>query len=144
MAVVFFHDLQQGQGSVQIVAVVAQGLGHGFRHGFQSREVDHRVDGVFLKYFFQRLSVRHVQPVDGHGLAGEHGDALRDLGGAVAEIVGQHHLIAGGKQLRRRMRTDETGAAGKQNGHGMFLLYRAAMQADYSIVILTVRQCLVK
>ena len=111
--VVVGHGLQQRQGGVQIIAVVFQRQLHRFAHGLEAGEVDDGVEIVLLEHLLQRGTVGHVHPVKGRGAAGDAADAVRYVRGAVAEIVGNDHVIAGLEQLHRRVRADKTGAAGE-------------------------------
>ena len=106
------HGLQQREGGVQIIAVVLQRLLHRFAHGLEAGEVDDGVEIALLEHLLQRGTVGHVHPVKGRGAAGDAADARYHVFGAVAEIVGNDHVIAGLEQLHRRVRADEARAAG--------------------------------
>ena len=117
------HHLQQGQGGVQIVAVIGQGLLHGLAHGLVSGQVHRRGDVMGPEHPVQGLPVRHVHPIEHRGPAGDFFDALRHVRAAVGQVVGDDHVIVPLQQLHRDVGPDEPGSTGKQNSlfHGTIL-----------------------
>ena len=121
---VFAHDLQKRHGGQQVVLIVRQGLLHALPHGLEAREVDGAADVVLPEHLVQGRLVPHVDVVEGHLLPGELLHPSQGLGGAVAEVVHGHHIIAQLQQSQTRMGPDVPGAAGDQYLHIFLLILR--------------------
>ena len=105
------HGLEQGQGAVQIVAVVGQGLLHRFAHGLQAGKVNHSVNFLLREHFLHGRPIGNIcsicpDPVPGNGL-----NAVNNFRTAVDIIIRQNHLVALLQQLHGRVRADVAGAA---------------------------------
>ena len=107
------HGLQQRQRGVQVVAVVFQRLFHRLTHGLEAGEVDDGLEIVLLEHLLQSGPVGHVNLVKGRGAACDASDARYHVFGAVAQIVGDDHVIPRLEQLHCRVRADEARAAGE-------------------------------
>ena len=116
------HGFAQGEGGVEVVAVVAQGNGHAFAHSLQAGEVDHRVKGVFIKNAVHGVLIAHVRLIGLHAATHDFLHAPERLGLAVDIVVHHHHIVSRLHQLHAGMRRNEPGAAGQQNSHESRLL----------------------
>ena len=116
------HRFAYRQCAIQIVAVVFQRLGDGFAHRLIGRKVNHRVHLVFRENPIHRIVIAGVRAIELHALAGQLFHALNRLGAAVVQIIHDDDVVPRVQQLNCRVRTDETGAAGQKNVHGIILL----------------------
>ena len=113
----FLHGGNQGKHTVQIVAVIHQGLLAGFAHGFQPREVDDAIHTVFRKHTVKRRFVADVQFVKREALACNLAHAVQAFGMTVYIVVHHHHVVSAVEKLHQCVRADVAGAASNQNVH---------------------------
>ena len=109
------HRLQQGEGGVQIVAVIGHGLGHGFAHRLEAGKVDHGFNVIFGKDPLHGVPVRHVRLIEPGGLSRNGVKPLQHIGAAVGEVVHDHDLLSRLQQLHRRMGPDKARPARQKN-----------------------------
>ena len=114
LAAVVRHRFQQGQGAVQVVAVVGYRLLHRFSHRLEAGEVDHRLDFIVRKDAVHGRLVSRIRPIEQGPDAADLFDAVDHIRAAVGEIVHDHELpVSAADQLHRRVGADVTGAAGQ-------------------------------
>ena len=114
------HHVQQGQGGVQVVPVIGQGLLHRLAHGLVSRQMDGGGNGMLPEHPVQSRTVRRVHVIERRGPARDLPDALRHVRAGIGQVVGNDHVIVPLQKLHGNVRADEPGSAGKQNSlfHG--------------------------
>ena len=122
--VVLPHDFQQGYGGQQVVLIVAEGLLHALAHGLEAREMDGAADVMLLKDFVESRLIPHVDAIEGHFLPRQLLHPLQGFGGAVAEVVHGHHVVAQLQQSEAGVGPDVPGAAGDQYLHNSLLILR--------------------
>jgi len=123
LAAVLRHDLAQGQGGIQIVAVIAQGNGHTLPHCLQAGEVNHRVESVLVEDAVHGGLVAHVGLVNLDAAAGDLLHPFQGLGIAVGIVIHHHHAVARLEHLHTGMAADKPGAAGQKDIHEIILLH---------------------
>ena len=117
LAVKFLHHFQQGEGAVQIVAVVLQGLLDALAHCLKCGKVNDRIDFVGSKNLAQCVFVLAVQLVKSRAGAGDGFNAIDDLCLGIGQIIHNDGLMACLNQFHHGMAADITGAAGNQYIH---------------------------
>ena len=86
--------------------------------------MDDGVDvGVFVKYGGKPHSVADVALVIREVLSRDLFDALERLGRGVRVIVDDDDLLSGVQKFNAGVRADETGAAGNEYCHGMYISF---------------------
>src|SRR5699024_10292537 len=68
--IILLHDLHKMKSSGYIIVIVAQRDSCRLAHSLKSREVDDRIDLVFLKYFFRTLIIEKVNLIERKILSG--------------------------------------------------------------------------
>ena len=111
LAAELLHDLQSGQGGVQIVPVVFQRELGALGDALEAGEMDHRVDLILLKQLGHSGLVGSVDLIELRPGAGNGFDAVNNLGAGVGKIVGDDNVVSGVDHLHRRVGTDKTGSA---------------------------------
>ena len=114
---VSLHGLQQRQGAVQVVAVVAQRLAHRLAHGLQPGEVDDGVKMPRHEKALHGLAVRRVGLAHRQVPARNVPDALRHPAAAVQKVVQERHAVARLQQGDGGMGADVPGSACEQKLH---------------------------
>ena len=97
--------------------VIFDGFCDGFSHRFQSREVNHRLDVVFLKNAVHRVTVKDVRLIEWEILAGDGFDAFERFGLGIGEVVHYYNFISCLLQHDACVRADKARAACYQNCH---------------------------
>ena len=115
------HAFQQRERGVDVVAIVFDGLAHGFSHRLHTGKMHHAVHGICLHDEAHGVAVAHVRLVCRDGTPGKLLDSFDDFGGAVAVVVHNNDIVTGGHEFHGRVRTDVTGAACKKNNHKNYL-----------------------
>ena len=113
------HGLAQGEGAIQVVAVILQRLGNAFAHCLIACKVDNRVKGVRGKYLVQRGRVGNIYVIAAYGLARDGLQAFQHALAGVVEVIGNYGLMPGLEQLHIGMRTNEARAARQENFHAL-------------------------
>ena len=113
------HDLDEDDGTNDVVGVVPHGLGDGLADRLEPREVDHGVNLLRGEGLVEPLAIEDVAVVEDEvvGLVGDELlDAAQGLLGGVVEVIHDHHLASRGEKLQAGVRADVTGSAGDQHG----------------------------
>ena len=110
---VLFHYFKQGEGRIDIVAIIAHGDRAALPYRFESREVYHRVKAFFGKHLIHRGTIRDVQLIQYGTGTGDCFDAIEHLRGAVIKIVGDDNFNARLDHFNGGMAADVACAAGQ-------------------------------
>ncbi len=123
VAVMAAHHVQDGEGAVEVVGVVLDGLLDTLAHGLVGCELD---DGGDVRAFGENvldlLGVGHVRLKEAEVLAGDLFDAVQHDRAGVVEVVCHHNVVACIQQLNAGVTADVAGAARYQNCHNKTFL----------------------
>ena len=111
------HGLEKLHRAGEVVVVVFNGLRHGFSHGLQAGEMNHRVGRVARKRRVQHMRVAQVALDERKIPSGNFADALQRFRSGIAEIIDDDHLVTRVEQFHARMAADIPRAAGDKNLH---------------------------
>ena len=116
VAVVVAHGLQKGEGGVDVVAVVLDGLDDGLADGLVAGEVDDGLDVVLGEDLLKLLAAGDVALVEFGSLAGDLLDAVYDGAFGVEEVVGDDDVLVALEEFDGGVRADEAGSACEKDG----------------------------
>ena len=114
---VLAHRLAQGEGAVQVVAVVFEGLFHALAHGLVSRKVDDRVKRVGGEHLVQLGGVGYIHVIAANMLAGDGFETVEHALAGVVEVVRDDGLVAGLDQFHIGMGADKARATREKDFH---------------------------
>ncbi len=115
--VVARHHAAQGNGAVEVVAVVAQGNADRLAYRLEARKVNHPIKGMMSEYFVQPVAVTQIKLVEGEAFSGQLLHPANGLLVGVDEVVYHHNLVPCAKQLQASMGADIASTAGYQYVH---------------------------
>ena len=114
---VLAHHLTQGEGAVQVVAVVFERLPHTFADSLVPRKVDDRVKRMGGEHLVQFCGVGYVHVIAAHMLPGDGFQAVEHMLAGVVEVIHDNGLVAGFEQLHIGVGTNEASAAREKDFH---------------------------
>ena len=116
------HGFTQGQGRIQVVAVITQGLGNAFTNRLQAGEVNNAVEVVLAENTIHGCLISHVCLIMRNRMADDLFDPVDGFRTAVDIIVHNDRFMTRVAQFNTGMGSDKTGAAGQQYFHSVLLL----------------------
>ena len=120
---VLAHGVDQHEGGVHVVLVVFERLGDGLAHGLEAREMDAGVNLEFFENGIHGGCVAHVGLYKGHWLTDDFGDAAEGFFAGIAEVVDDHHGMAGSVEFDNCVAADIAGTTCKQDLHAKNLFF---------------------
>src|SRR5699024_11291686 len=94
VAVVAAHDVQDGQGAVEVVGIVFDGLVDAFAHGLVGRKLDDGGDvGALAEDVLHVAGPGHVRLIKAEVLAGDLLDAVQHHRAGVVKVVRHDDVI---------------------------------------------------
>ena len=109
----FLHDFENAQAGIEIVAVIGKRQADRFADSLEPCKVNDAGDGALGKNVAQRALVADINIVKRRAFAGDFLDAVEHRRGTVGEIICQHNIDACVQAGDRRMRANESDAAGQ-------------------------------
>ena len=117
------HDLTEGEGGIQVVAVIEQRLGNAFTNRFQAGEMNDAVKIIFRENTVHSRLVRHIRFVMGNGTADDLFDPADGFRGTVDIVIHDNGIMTRVTKFHAGMGADKAGTAGKQNLHSCLFLF---------------------
>ena len=118
VAVMAAHDVQDGQGAVEVVGIVLDGLVDALAHSLVGRELDDGGDvGALAEDVLDVIGLGHVGFVEAEVLAGDLLDAVQHHRAGVVKVVRHDDVVPCVQQLDAGVAADVSGAARYQNCH---------------------------
>ena len=113
------HGLAEVDGGAQVIAVVLQGLLHGFAHCLVAGEVNDSVNILQIEEFAHAVIVPQIQVVEFGTLSGDLLDAVHHHLLGIVEIVGDDDIVACIQKLHTGVASDKTGSSGDKYLHSI-------------------------
>ena len=118
------HDVNEDEGSLDVVLVVLPGLGDALPHGLQAGEVDDRRNVFLFEDVPHGVAVEHVDLIETRARTGDLLDTVERFLFGIGKIVEYDHIVPSIDELDAGMASDEPRTAGNENGfHGDLLLH---------------------
>ena len=118
VAVVPAHDVQDGQGAVEVVGVVLDGLVDALAHRLVGCKLNDGGDvGALAEDVLDVIGLGHVRLIEAEVLAGDLLDAVQHHRAGVVEVVRHDDVVPRVQQLDAGVAADVPGAARYQNCH---------------------------
>ena len=114
--IVLCHHLKESHCSLNVVAVVHQGLLNGLAYSLVPREVDDSVNLMLSEDFPESFPVPDVGLIKYSGLTGDFLNSAENLLRAVREVVGDNDVKASAQEGDRSVTPDEPGASCYEDG----------------------------
>ena len=110
------HEIEEVEQSVEVVAVVEDGLVDALADGLGGGEVDDALDiGVLVEEALELAQVGDVAVEEGRALADDAGDAVEDVEAGVGEVVDDDDVEAVAHELDHGVGADIAGASGYED-----------------------------